>query len=69
MQAVFWLSAIFIAYVYAGYGLLLHVWVRLRGAVPPDADTPDQSWPARGTTLQPASSDARGVRLEPDLRP
>jgi biofilm PGA synthesis N-glycosyltransferase PgaC len=30
MTLVFWLSAAFVAYVYVGYPLMLHVWARLR---------------------------------------
>lgn len=60
MQAVFWTSALFIAYVYAGYGVLLLVWARVwpkgyaRGASPHE----------RGPS--PGDTDVRGVRLQPD---
>lgn len=42
MEAVFWLSAAFIAYVYVGYPLLLVVWARRRHAavVEPAAEAP-----------------------------
>ncbi|MBS1817932.1 MAG: glycosyltransferase family 2 protein [Acidobacteria bacterium] len=37
MRALFWSSALFIAYVYAGYGLLLMIWARLRRRPAPAA--------------------------------
>lgn len=48
MQLVFWLSALTVVYVYAGYPALLAVWARLRPHAPlraaePDADLPTVS--------------------------
>lgn len=45
MRAVFWISALGIGYVYAGYPLLLAAWARLRPCPPPRAASPDDDLP------------------------
>ncbi len=41
MRTAFWASALFIAYVYVGYALLLMLWARLKGADPAGAADAD----------------------------
>ncbi len=38
MRTAFWASALFIAYVYVGYAVLLMLWARLKGAERPSSD-------------------------------
>jgi poly-beta-1,6-N-acetyl-D-glucosamine synthase len=45
MRAVFWISALTIGYVYAGYPLLLAAWARLRPSPRPRTASPDDDLP------------------------
>lgn len=56
VRAVFWSSALFIAYVYLGYALLLLVWTRLRG--------PRTGGRADGTDILPRLSIVIAARNE-----
>jgi cellulose synthase/poly-beta-1,6-N-acetylglucosamine synthase-like glycosyltransferase len=47
MAALFWISVGFIAYVYAGYPLLLGVWARVVARLKPATAAPGRSQPAR----------------------
>jgi poly-beta-1,6-N-acetyl-D-glucosamine synthase len=53
MRAVFWTSAIFIAYVYVGYGVLLMMWARVKNDLTGN----------RGVRLQPDATQCPSVSI------
>ena len=59
MEAIFWISAAVVAYVYAGYPLLLAAWARLRRRAPRQAAP--ASWPPISIVLAARNE---GRRLE-----
>jgi biofilm PGA synthesis N-glycosyltransferase PgaC len=63
MKALFWISILLVAYVYAGYPLLLAVWARICERVPRKAPPGSiSSWPSISIVLA-ARNEARRLRV------
>jgi cellulose synthase/poly-beta-1,6-N-acetylglucosamine synthase-like glycosyltransferase len=58
VEALFWTSAALIAYVYAGYPVLLAAWARLKGRLKPAT-----TYAVRGVLLQPDPADLPRVSV------
>jgi biofilm PGA synthesis N-glycosyltransferase PgaC len=60
METVFWVSALVIGYVYAGYPLLLAIWARIAGRPPRKRPLDDNhSWPAISIVVAARNEAAR----------
>lgn len=59
MEVLFWVSTFVIAYVYAGYPLLLAAWARLLPKPPKKAPFADGSWPSLSIIVAARNEAAR----------
>jgi cellulose synthase/poly-beta-1,6-N-acetylglucosamine synthase-like glycosyltransferase len=63
MELIFWLSAAFVVYVYAGYPALLHLWVRRRTALGSTAAVDGSTFDAAGAGDRPHRAKVPGVSI------
>src|SRR4051794_28241974 len=59
MTVLFWISALIVAYVYAGYPCLLAVWARITNRRPRATPFADGRWPAISIVLAARNEAAR----------
>ena len=63
MELIFWLSAAFVVYVYAGYPALLYLWARRRTTHAPSAADDDSTCAVARDTRRPIRAKVPGVSI------